>query len=128
MQVYTQIPTRAQNREDIFISTKDTHTHENTQDAQTRVLTSPIRTTKSAHRDVRGEHTDASTGSKIHTCRHGAPVCRRSVETSREKLDAHIGYTRTAGTDTQRGAHGEMQRETRLHSHVDRCRCTNGCT
>ena len=79
------------------------------------MLTSPIHTMNSAHRDVHVQHTDASTGTKIRTCRHGALVCRRSVETSREKLlDTHTGYIGehkdSRNGYMERGAHEEMQR------------------
>lgn len=128
MQVDTQIPTRAQNREDIFILTKDTHMKTDTGHPDT-----------CAHKS-HTYHEQCSQGRAwtIHRCIHwqqdtymqtrGAGVQKECGDiqgktgcTHRLHKDSRNGYT-------ERGAHGEVQRDIPLHSHVDRCRCTNGFT
>lgn len=81
-----------------------------------RVLTSPIHTMNSAHRDVRVKHTDASTGTKTRTCRRGALVCRRRVQTSEKSSWTRTGYTgehkASRSGYTERGARGDAKVDT----------------
>lgn len=106
-------PGHKQNREDIFILTKDTHMKTDI-DTQTRVHTNPIHTKNGAHRDMHGQKADAPIGTNMYV-QTRAQACRKSMETQRKKLlDTQKDYTgdhRDSGNRyIERGLHVQSQR------------------
>lgn len=76
------------------------------------MLTSPIHTMKSAHGDVHVQHTDASTGAKIRTCRRGALVCGDG-DTQRETPEhTHATQDTSSNRYTERGTGREAKVDT----------------
>lgn len=108
-------PGHKQNREDIFILTKDTHMKTDI-DTQTRVHTNPIHTKNGAHRDMHGQKADAPIGTNMYV-QTRAQACRKSMETQRKKLlDTQKDYTEITGTaETGTLREGSMYRAKGRH-------------